>query len=302
MRIGNAAYGQHQLDVYGEVMDALYLARRGGLAANENAWRVQQALIGYLGDRLAGAGRRHLGGARPETPFHALQGDGLGRAGSVDQGGRAVRPAMARWSAGGRSAPRFTSRSAAKGSMRSWTPSCSTMARSDPDASLLLLPLVGFLPADDPRMVGTTRYIQSELLRDGFVPRYPTHAGVDGLPPGEGAFLLCTFWLADNLAMQGRTDEARELFERLLSLSNDVGLLSEEYDLQAQRLVGNFPQAFSHVGLINTAKNLSQAKGPSEDRCKTVDDPIARVPVDPFHTPVTEPLNQEIAKRLALTF
>jgi GH15 family glucan-1,4-alpha-glucosidase len=136
----------------------------------------------------------------------------------------------------------------------------------DPDASLLLLPLVGFLPASDPRIRGTVSFIQRELLRDGFVARYPTHAGVDGLPPGEGAFLLCTFWLADNLALQGRTAEARELFERLLVLRNDVGLLSEQYDIQAQRLVGNFPQAFSHVGLINTASNLTKAVGPAADR------------------------------------
>jgi GH15 family glucan-1,4-alpha-glucosidase len=136
----------------------------------------------------------------------------------------------------------------------------------DPDASLLQLPLVGFLPASDPRIRGTVALIQRELQRDGFVARYPTHTGVDGLPPGEGAFLICTFWLADNLVLQGRTTEARELFERLLALRNDVGLLSEQYDIQAQRLVGNFPQAFSHVGLINTASNLIKAVGPATDR------------------------------------
>ncbi len=136
----------------------------------------------------------------------------------------------------------------------------------DPDASLLQLPLVGFLPADDPRIRGTVELIQRELLQDGFVARYPTHPGVDGLPPGEGAFLICTFWLADNLVLQGRTDEAREIFERLLALRNDVGLLSEEYDPRARRLVGNFPQAFSHVGLINTASNLTKAVGPAADR------------------------------------
>jgi GH15 family glucan-1,4-alpha-glucosidase len=136
----------------------------------------------------------------------------------------------------------------------------------DPDASLLMLPMVGFLPATDPRMVGTVEYICQRLMRDGFVDRYPTHPDVDGLPPGEGAFLLCTFWLADNLALQGRYEEAREIFERLLDLRNDVGLLSEEYDPHAKRLLGNFPQAFSHIGLINTARNLTQAGGPAEDR------------------------------------
>lgn len=137
---------------------------------------------------------------------------------------------------------------------------------SDLDASLLMLPLVGFLPATDPRMVGTVAAIQARLCQDGFVERYPTSSGVDGLPPGEGAFLICSFWLADNLALQGRVSEARALFERLLALRNDVGLLAEEYDPRSGRLVGNFPQAFSHVGLINTARNLDHAGGPAEDR------------------------------------
>jgi GH15 family glucan-1,4-alpha-glucosidase len=136
----------------------------------------------------------------------------------------------------------------------------------EPDASLLMLPLVGFLPATDPRMLGTVNYIQRRLSRDGFVDRYPAAPHVDGLPPGEGAFLLCTFWLADNFALQGRYDEARALFERLLSLRNDVGLLSEQYDSDARRMLGNFPQAFSHVGLINTARNLIRRGGPAEDR------------------------------------
>jgi GH15 family glucan-1,4-alpha-glucosidase len=131
-----------------------------------------------------------------------------------------------------------------------------------------MLPLVGFLPADDARMVGTVAYIQKHLNRDGFIDRYPTREEVDGLPPGEGAFLLCTFWLADNLALQGRYGEAREIFERLLNLRNDVGLLSEEYDTTHKRLLGNFPQAFSHVGLINTAYNLARVHGPAEDRPK----------------------------------
>jgi GH15 family glucan-1,4-alpha-glucosidase len=115
-------------------------------------------------------------------------------------------------------------------------------------------------------MRGTVDYIQRRLGRDGFIDRYPTVPDVDGLPPGEGAFLLCTFWLADNLALQGRHREAREIFERLLSLRNDVGLLAEQYDPRARRLLGNFPQAFSHVGLINTARNLTRHGGPAEDR------------------------------------
>ena len=131
------------------------------------------------------------------------------------------------------------------------------------DASLLMLAPVGFLPPDDPRIVGTVAAIQKELVEDGFVRRYQLDGGVDGLEGTEGAFLMTTFWLADNLALMGRGDEAREIFERLRGLSNDVGLLSEEYDPSAGRMLGNFPQAFSHVSLINTAANLSTPGGPS---------------------------------------
>jgi GH15 family glucan-1,4-alpha-glucosidase len=134
------------------------------------------------------------------------------------------------------------------------------------DASLLMIPLVGFLPATDPRVVGTVRAVQAHLMSDGFVARYQTVPDVDGLPAGEGAFLPCSFWLADNLALEGRHAEARALFERLLALRNDVGLLSEEYDPQLRRLLGNFPQAFSHMSLINTARNLTRPGGPAEDR------------------------------------
>ena len=149
------------------------------------------------------------------------------------------------------------------------SPRCSRIliARSKAlDASLLLLPLVGFLPPTDPRIVGTVRAIEQRLMADGFVCRYDTGAGIDGLPPGEGAFLACSFWLADNLILQGRVTEARELFERLLALRNDVGLLAEEYDPRSGRQLGNFPQAFSHVALVNTAFNLTRSQGPAEQR------------------------------------
>jgi GH15 family glucan-1,4-alpha-glucosidase len=139
------------------------------------------------------------------------------------------------------------------------------------DASLLVIPLVGFLPADDPRMVGTVAAIERELVHDGFVYRYSHDEEgrhIDGLPPGEGAFLPCTFWLADNLALQGRLDEAEEIFQRLLDLRSELGLLAEEWDPQARRQLGNFPQAFTHVALINTAFNLSQQeeRSPMEQR------------------------------------
>ena len=142
------------------------------------------------------------------------------------------------------------------------------------DASLLLAPLVGFLPPEDERVIGTVRAIERELVEDGLVLRYRTGETDDGLTPGEGAFLACSFWLADNLAMQGRVAEARELFDRLLSLRNDLGLLAEQYDPRAKRQVGNFPQAFSHVALVNTAANLSRILKPAEQRA----DHAARAP------------------------
>ena len=139
----------------------------------------------------------------------------------------------------------------------------------DLDASLLMMALVGFLPPSDRRVQGTVEAIERELVRDGFVARYPTTPGIDGLPPGEGTFLACSFWLADNLALLGRRDDAHRCFERLLALRTDVGLLAEEYDPESKRLVGNFPQAFSHVALINTAWNLSRSPGPADIRPKS---------------------------------
>jgi GH15 family glucan-1,4-alpha-glucosidase len=136
------------------------------------------------------------------------------------------------------------------------------------DASLLQIPLTGFLPASDPRVVSTVEAIRKDLAADGFVMRYRTHESIDGLPPGEGVFLACSFWLADNLCMQGRWDEATELFEHLVGLTNDVGLLAEEYDPAAKRFLGNFPQAFSHVALVNTAMNLGSREKPAEQRAE----------------------------------
>jgi GH15 family glucan-1,4-alpha-glucosidase len=134
------------------------------------------------------------------------------------------------------------------------------------DASLLMMPLVGFLPASDPRIRGTVEAIERGLMQNGFVKRYATSTGVDGLPAGEGTFLLCSFWLADNYALLGRHADARRLFERLLAIRNDVGLLAEEYDPGLRRQLGNFPQAFSHVGLVNTARNLTTHPAPAEQR------------------------------------
>jgi GH15 family glucan-1,4-alpha-glucosidase len=136
------------------------------------------------------------------------------------------------------------------------------------DASLLLIPLTGFLPSSDARVLATIEAIRRELTVDGLVMRYRTQEMIDGLPPGEGVFLACSFWLADALCMQGRWDEAQALFERLVGLVNDVGLLAEEYDPAAKRFLGNFPQAFSHVALINTAMNLSAREKPAEQRAE----------------------------------
>jgi GH15 family glucan-1,4-alpha-glucosidase len=137
------------------------------------------------------------------------------------------------------------------------------------DASLLLLPLVGFLPADDPRIRGTVAAIEKHLMKDGFVARYNTGSAVDGLPGSEGVFLACSFWLADNYILLDRYNDAQALFERLLGLRNDVGLLAEEYDTRARRQVGNFPQAFSHVALVNTAHNLTRRRGPAKHRAES---------------------------------
>jgi GH15 family glucan-1,4-alpha-glucosidase len=155
------------------------------------------------------------------------------------------------------------------GSSTSPRPTTTSSRGSDElDASLLMIPMVGFLPPSDPRVASTVDAIQRELTVDGFVERYPTHDGiaVDGLTGREGAFLLCTFWLADALALIGRMHEAADLFERLTGLANDVGLLAEEYDPVSGRLLGNFPQAFSHIGLVNTALNLGTGTRPAEQR------------------------------------
>ncbi|MBW3542116.1 MAG: glycoside hydrolase family 15 protein [Planctomycetes bacterium] len=267
VRIGNAAHNQHQLDVYGEVMDALHLARRSGLHPDENAWRVQRAMMRFLETdwRKPDEGIWEVRGPqRHFTHSKVMAWVAADRAvKAVEQFG--LPGEVEKWR---KLRDDIHTEVCAKGFHQSVGSFVQHYDSDDPDASLLMLPLVGFLPATDPRMVGTVQYIQKTLVREGFVDRYPTRPEVDGLPAGEGAFLLCTFWLADNLAMQGRDGEAHEVFERLLDLRNDVGLLSEEYDPHAGRLVGNFPQAFSHIGLINTARNLARAGGPAEDRPK----------------------------------
>lgn len=267
VRIGNAAYSQHQLDVWGEVMDALYLARRAGLDPSENAWRVQRALMDFLEtnwDKPDAGIWEVRGPLRHFTHSKVMAWVAMDRAVKTVENLGLEGP-VDRWRQLRHTIHERICRKGFDSDLQSFV---QYYGAKQIDANLLMLPLVGFLPASDPRMRGTVAAIQQNLMRESFVDRYSTLPEVDGLPPGEGAFLLCTFWLADNLALQGRYVEAREIFERLLDLRNDVGLLAEQYDPQGKRLLGNFPQAFSHIGLINTARNLTRAGGPCEDRQK----------------------------------
>ena len=265
VRIGNAAWEQFQLDVYGELMDALHLARRGGLAPDENAWRVERALTEHLESCWS----------EPDNGIWEMRGPKRHFTHSkvmawvaVDRMVKAVeryglQGPVERWRS---LRGRIHEEVCRHGFDRERNSFVQYYGGGELDASLLMIALVGFLPPHDPRVKGTVEAIERDLVEEGFVLRYRTQPKVDGLPPGEAPFLACSFWLADNLALMGRWEDARLLFERLLSLRNDVGLLAEEYDPAAKRLLGNFPQAFSHVALINTASNLSQAQGPAKDR------------------------------------
>ena len=255
VRIGNAAHDQLQLDVYGEVMDALHHARAGGLAAAPDSWDMQRGLLDHLEQIWLEPDEgiwETRGGRRKFTFSRVMAWVAFDR--SIRSAESFGLPApLDRWRALRQRMHETICREGFDTSRNSFTQSFGDPAL---DASLLQIPLLGFLPADDPRVRGTVGAIERELLVDGFVRRYDTRESSDGLPPGEGAFLACSFWLADNYALQGRTHEARALFERLLDLRNDVGLLAEEYDPHARRQVGNFPQAFSHVALVQTARGL----------------------------------------------
>jgi GH15 family glucan-1,4-alpha-glucosidase len=260
VRVGNAAVRQFQLDVYGELFDAMHLSRKVGIAAGGAAWDLQLALM----DFLEGAwddpdeGIWEVRGPRRDfTHSKVMAWVAFDRAvKGVHQFG--LEGPADRWAA---RRDEIHADVCAKGFDAERGTFTQFYGSAALDASLLMIPLVGFLPARDKRVQGTVAAIERELLHDGFVLRYsPESRGeVDGLPGDEGAFLACSFWLADNYALAGRVDEARALFDRLAGLANDVGLLSEEYDVKRGRLVGNFPQAFSHVSLVNTAYNLSVA-------------------------------------------
>jgi GH15 family glucan-1,4-alpha-glucosidase len=264
VRIGNAAAEQFQIDVYGEVMDALHEARRRGLSKDEHAWSLQQNIMEFLegawdkpdqglwevrGERRHFVHSKVLAWAAFDRAVQAVE--------NFDQPGP-----LDRWR---RVRAEIHDEVCREGFSVSRNAFVQSYGSEELDAATLLIPLLGFLRADDPRVVGTVDAIQRDLTRDGFVERYRAR-DVDGLPFGEGVFLPCSFWLVDVLAMLRREDEARALFEQCLGVSNDLGLLSEEYDPENKRLLGNFPQAFTHVGLVNAAYNLSQYTGTIDQR------------------------------------
>ena len=269
VRIGNGAAGQFQLDVYGELMDALHQSRRASVATSQEVWDLQLALVDFVesawdqpdeGIWEVRGPRRHFTHSRVMAWLaidRAVSGvEAFGFEGPVD-----------RWKALREEIRADVLTHGYDAERRTFT---QYYGSRELDASLLQIPIVGFLPPEDDRVRGTLAAVERELVVDGFVQRYSHppegHNDVDGLPGGEGAFLACSFWLADNLHLAGRQDDAEALFARLRGLANDVGLLAEEYDPVAGRLVGNFPQAFSHIGLINTARNLSPGGGPAHHR------------------------------------
>ncbi len=265
VRIGNAASTQLQLDVFGEVMDALHQARAGGMSASGAAWDLQRALMRHLKSVWTCPDEgiwETRGGARHLTYSKVMAWTALDRAIKSAEGFGLDGP-LTEWRALRQTIHEDVCAHGFDADMNSFVQSYGSKHM---DASLLLLPSVGFLPASDPRIRGTVAAVERHLLRDGFLLRYDSGEGGDGLPAGEGTFLACSFWLADAWLMQGRRNEATALFERLLSIRNDVGLLAEEFDPRLGRQVGNFPQAFSHVALINTAYNLAGARQPTVER------------------------------------
>src|SRR5262249_39600862 len=264
--------------VFGEVMDALHQARRGGLATSESGWAMQVAFLSHL-ERIwtdPDEGIWEVRGPRQHFTYSKVMAwvafdrairsaEEFGLEGPVDPW-RAVCAAI-------------HADVTRRGFDRELGSFVQCYDSQQLDASLLLLPQVGFLPCDDPRVAGTVRAIERRLLVDGFVLRYDSEVTDDGLPPGEGAFLACSFWLGDGYILQKRWQDARPLFDRLLALRTDVGLLSEEYDPRSGGLVGNSPQAFTHVALVNSAFNLSRVQKPMEQRA-AAEERGAKVPAE----------------------
>jgi GH15 family glucan-1,4-alpha-glucosidase len=268
VRVGNAAAEQFQLDIYGEVMDAMNVARARGIKTDEQSWRLQRHLVDFVMAhwRDPDEGIWEIRGQRRHfTHSKVMAWVAMDRAvKAVEQFG--LEGDVAKWSAVRTEIHDDICREGFHPVRRAFTQYYGSV---ELDASLLMMPLVGFLPAHDARILSTVEQIERELTVDGFVLRYRTKASghVDGLPAGDGTFLPCSFWLADCFYLMGRTEEAKALFERLLAVRSDLGLLAEEYDPRAARQLGNVPQAFSHVGLVNTAHNLSpRTVGPADER------------------------------------
>ncbi len=274
VRVGNAAAKQFQLDVYGEVMDTLHLARAAGLPPEPEAWKVQVALLKFLESHweLPDDGLWEVRGPRRHfTHSKVMAWVAFDRAiKDAEQDG--LEGPIARWR-------ELRDIIHAQVCEQGFDPHSNSFVQAyeSPyfDASLLLIPQVGFLPADDPRVLGTIAAIERCLVVDGLVMRYATGTHVDALPAGEGAFLPCSFWLADSYLLTGRRPEAEALFERLLALSNDVGLFAEEYDPRRKRMLGNFPQALTHMALVNTARLLSMPEEEARGAGATGDRPSA---------------------------
>ena len=265
VRIGNAAHNQRQLDIFGEVMDALHQARKGGLPQMDAGWDLQQALLAHLekiwverdnGIWEVRCGREHF------TFSKVMAWVAFDRAIRSAESFKLPGP-VDHWR---KIRDHIHNDICERGFDNEVVSFVRSYGSKELDASLLLLPALGFLPPEDPRIRATVGAIERELVVDGLVLRYDTQKSEDGLPAGEGFFLACSFWLVDAYLMLGRRDEAVTLFERLLALRNDVGLLSEEYEPRSQRLVGNFPQAFSHLALVNSASNLAHYRKPAEQR------------------------------------
>jgi GH15 family glucan-1,4-alpha-glucosidase len=272
VRIGNAAYDQLQLDVYGEVMDALHQARMGGLPATAAGWELQKALLRKLEQawREPDEGIWEVRGPRQHFTYSKIMAwvafdralasaEVFGLDGPLD-----------RWRVLRQEIHADVCENGFDTELGSFV---QAYGSKQLDASLLLIAAVGFLPPDDPRVRGTIDAVERGLLWEGFVLRYRTEETEDGLPAGEGAFLACSFWLVDAYAQQGRLEDARRLLERLLSICNDVGLLAEEYHPDSKRQVGNFPQAFSHLALINSIHNLYRTTKPVDQRASSASSP-----------------------------
>jgi GH15 family glucan-1,4-alpha-glucosidase len=265
VRVGNAASEQLQLDVYGEVADALLHAHLAGIPVDRFDFELQETLTDHLATiwRQPDEGLWEVRGGRRQFTYSKVMAwvafDRSIR--SVEKSG--LRGPVRRWREVRKQIHEEVCQKGYDPQMGSFTRSYGS---KELDASLLLIPMVGFLPPTDPRVRGTIEAIEKQLMFDGFVLRYRTENGADGLPPGEGAFLACSFWMVEALNMLGRKQDAKSLFERLLGLRNDVGLLAEEYDPRAKRQLGNFPQALSHIALVNAAFGLTRTGGPVRQR------------------------------------